>query len=89
MAVPKAAMARHRYSAPLFVLREALSAFQRHNGFGISASLSFYAMFAMIPMALLIFFLLSHFAVSSNYAIVKLEPCPMTHEPERRSVNPK
>jgi membrane protein len=72
MAVPKAAMARHRYSAPLFVLREALSAFQRHNGFGISASLSFYAMFAMIPMALLIFFLLSHFAVSSNYAIVKL-----------------
>jgi membrane protein len=72
IAAPKAAMKRHRYSAPLFVLREALTAFQRHNGFGISASLSFYAMFAMIPMALLIFFLLSHFAVSSNYAIVKL-----------------
>lgn len=72
IAAPKAAMARHRYSAPLFVLREALTAFQRHNGFGISASLSFFAMFAMIPMALLIFFLLSHFAVSSNYAIVKL-----------------
>lgn len=72
IAAPKAAMARHRYSAPLFVLRESLSAFRRHNGFGISASLSFYAMFAMIPMALLIFFLLSHFAVSSSYAIVKL-----------------
>jgi membrane protein len=72
IAAPKAAMARHRYSAPLFVLRESLTAFQRHNGFGISASLSFYAMFAMIPMALLIFFLLSHFAVSSNYALVKL-----------------
>ncbi len=72
IAAPKAVMARHRYSAPLFVLREALAAFRRHNGFGLSAALSFYALFAMIPMALLIFFLLSHFAVSSSYAIVKL-----------------
>ena len=71
-AIPKATMARHRYSAPLFVLREALVAFQRHNGFSLSAALSFYAMFALIPMVLLIFFLLSHFAVSSHYAIVKL-----------------
>ncbi len=68
----KAAIDRHRYSTPLFVLRQALSAFDRHNGFGIAASLSFYAMFAMIPMALLIFFLLSHFAVSSSFAITKL-----------------
>ncbi|HEY8084617.1 MAG TPA: YhjD/YihY/BrkB family envelope integrity protein [Methylophilaceae bacterium] len=68
----KAAIDRHRYSTPLFVLRQALSGFERHNGFGIAASLSFYAMFAMIPMALLIFFLLSHFAVSSSYAIAKL-----------------
>lgn len=72
IALPKAAIKRHRYSAPLFVLREALAAFQRHNGFGISASLSFYAMFALIPMVLLIFFLLSHFAVSSHYAIAQL-----------------
>lgn len=72
ISAPKAAMERHHYSAPLFVLRESLSAFRRHNGFGLSASLSFYAMFALIPMVLLIFFLLSHFAVSSNYAIVKL-----------------
>jgi membrane protein len=72
MVASKAAIDRHRYSTPLFVLRQALNAFGRHNGFGIAASLSFYAMFAMIPMALLIFFLLSHFAVSSSYAIVKL-----------------
>jgi membrane protein len=65
-------LAQHRYSAPLFVLRESLSAFNRHNGFGISASLSFYAMFALIPMVLLIFFLLSHFAVSSHYALTEL-----------------
>ncbi|MCE9632747.1 MAG: YihY/virulence factor BrkB family protein [Methylophilales bacterium] len=68
----KSKLERHRYSTPQFVLRQALSAFDRHNGFGLSASLSFYAMFALIPMALLIFFLLSHFAVSSSYAIVKL-----------------
>lgn len=72
MAISKSSMARHRYSTPLFILREALTAFQRHNGFSLSAALSFYAMFALIPMVLLIFFLLSHFAVSSHYAIVKL-----------------
>ena len=72
VAAPKAAIDRHRYSTPQFVLRQALQLFNRHNGFGISASLSFYAMFALIPMALLIFFLLSHFVVSSSYAIDKL-----------------
>lgn len=63
---------KHHYSTPLFVLRETLNAFRLHNGFSISASLSFYAMFALIPMALLIFFTLSHLIVSSDYAIVKL-----------------
>lgn len=63
---------RQRYRTPLFVLQETLTAFQRHHGFGISASLAFYAMFALIPMALLMFFLLSHLVISSNYAIVQL-----------------
>jgi len=54
------------------VLQQTLTAFQRHHGFGISASLAFYAMFALIPMALLMFFLLSHLVISSNYAIVQL-----------------
>lgn len=72
VSVPIAAIDRHRYSTPQFVLRQALQSFKRHNGFGISASLSFYAMFALIPMALLIFFLLSHFVVSSGHAVVKL-----------------
>jgi len=69
---PGASLARHRYSTPLFMLRETFAAFRLHNGLSISASLSFYAMFAMIPMALLIFFLLSHLVISSDYAIVKL-----------------
>ena len=72
IARPREAYARHRYSTPLFILHETFDAFRLHNGLSISASLSFYALFALIPMALLIFFLLSHVVVTSDYAIVKL-----------------
>lgn len=72
IARPREAYARHRYSTPLFILRETFNGFRTHNGLSMSASLSFYALFALIPMALLIFFLLSHLVVSSDYAIVKL-----------------
>jgi membrane protein len=72
IAVPRATYARHRYSTPLFILRETLNAFKYHNGLSLSAALSFYAMFALIPMALLVFFMLSHLIVSSDYALVKL-----------------
>jgi membrane protein len=54
------------------VLRETLAGFGRHNIMSLSASLSFYALFALIPLVLLIFFLLSHLVFSSDYAIVKL-----------------
>jgi membrane protein len=66
------AYAKREYATPLFVLRETLAGFARHNVFGMSASLSFYALFALIPLVLLIFFLLSHLVFSSDYAIVKL-----------------
>lgn len=66
------AYAKQEYATPLFVLRETLSGFMRHNVFGMSASLSFYALFALIPLLLLAFFLLSHLVFSSDYAIVKL-----------------
>lgn len=69
---PREAYAKQRYNTPLFVLHEVLNAFQRHNVLGLSASLSFYAMFALIPLVLLMFFLLSHLVFSSDYAIVKL-----------------
>lgn len=69
---PREAYAKQRYNTPLFVMHEMLNAFQRHNVFGLSASLSFYAMFALIPLVLLMFFLLSHLVLSSDYAIVKL-----------------
>jgi membrane protein len=70
--MPREAYAKQRYNTPLFVMHEMLNAFQRHNVFGLSASLSFYAMFALIPLVLLMFFLLSHVVFSSDYAIVKL-----------------
>ena len=56
----------------MFVLRETLAGFARHNVMGLSASLSFYALFALIPLILLIFFSLSHLVFSSDYATVKL-----------------
>ncbi len=60
------------YQAPWFVLRTTLQGVARHNLLGLSAALSFYALFALIPLIVLIFFLLSHLVYSSDYAIVKL-----------------
>ena len=82
IAKPKAHIAKHLYATPLFVLRETFSAFKLHNGWGISASLSFYAMFAMIPMALLMFFFLSHLVFSSNTAVVNLASITSSLEPK-------
>ena len=69
---PREAYDRQRYSTPLFVMHEMFGAFRRHNVLGLSASLSFYAMFALIPLVLLLFFLLSHLVFTSDYAVVKL-----------------
>ena len=69
---PLQAYAKQEYATPLLVLRETLSGFVRHNVMSLSASLSFYALFALIPLMLLMFFLLSHLIFSSDYAIVKL-----------------
>lgn len=64
--------AKHAYNSPWFELRETLMGLQRHNLLSLSAALSFYALFALIPLIVLIFFLLSHLVYSSDYAIVKL-----------------
>ena len=69
---PRKSYAEQRFNAPLFVMYETWHAFQRHNVLGLAASLSFYAMFALIPLVLLMFFLLSQLVFSSDYAIVKL-----------------
>ncbi|MDZ4140970.1 MAG: YhjD/YihY/BrkB family envelope integrity protein [Methylotenera sp.] len=69
---PRNVYAEQRYSTPLFVMHEMFSAFRRHNTLGLSASLSFYAMLALIPMVLLMFFTISQLVFSSDYAVVKL-----------------
>jgi membrane protein len=69
---PLVAYSKKEYATMLFVFRETLAGFARHNVLGLSASLSFYALFALIPLVLLIFYLLSHLVFSSDYAIVKL-----------------
>ena len=69
---PLQAYAKQEYATPLLVLRETWAGFVRHNVMSLSASLSFYALFALIPLMLLMLFLLSHLIVSSDYAIVKL-----------------
>jgi membrane protein len=63
---------RQRHNTPWFVARETLTSFQRHQDLSISAALAFYALFALIPMALLMLFLLSQLVFSFDYAIVKL-----------------
>lgn len=69
---PLVAYSKKEYATLLFVFRETLAGFAKHNIMGLSASLSFYALFALIPLILLIFYLLSHLVFSSDYAIVKL-----------------
>lgn len=69
---PLLAYSKKEYATLLFVFRETLAGFVRHNIMGLSASLSFYALFALIPLILLIFYLLSHLVFSSDFAIVKL-----------------
>jgi membrane protein len=62
----------YAYSTPLFVIKTTLQGVTKHRLMGLSAALSFYALFALIPLIILIFFLISHMVYSSDYAIVKL-----------------
>ena len=59
-------------SLPIFMLKETFAGCKRHNIFGLTASLSFFSLFALIPMILLIFFFLSHWLVNSEFALGRL-----------------
>jgi membrane protein len=59
-------------SLPIFMMKETFAGCKRHNVFGLTASLSFFSLFALIPMFLLIFFFLSHWLVNSEFALGKL-----------------
>lgn len=63
---------QYAYHPAWFVMVTTLRGIGKHHVMGLSAALSFYALFALIPLIVLIFFLLSHMVYSSDYAIVKL-----------------
>lgn len=62
----------YAYCTPLFVIHTTWQGVSKHRLMGLAAGLSFYALFALIPLIVLIFFLISHLVYSSDYAIVKL-----------------
>lgn len=66
------AYSRREHSSFMLISRETLARFAHHNLLGLSASLSFYTLLALIPLVLLLFYLLSYLVFSSDDAIVKL-----------------
>lgn len=68
----KQRMLAYSYCTPLFVIHTTWQGVTKHRLMGLAAALSFYALFALIPLIVLIFFLISHLVYSSDYAIVKL-----------------
>lgn len=66
------ALMAYAYSTPVFVVNATAKGVGKHRLLGLSAALSFYALFALIPLIILIFFLISHLVYSSDYAIVEL-----------------
>lgn len=65
-------LSAYSYAPPWFTLKMTWQGVFKHHLLGLAAALSFYALFALIPLIVLIFFLLSHLVYSSDYAIVKL-----------------
>ena len=56
-----------------FILQEIVSGFKRRNFLAINASISFFALFAFIPLILLILFFFSQWLSSSSLALEKLQ----------------
>ena len=55
-----------------FIIKEVLSVCHRHNFLAFNASISFFTLFALIPLVLLIFFFLSQWFASSSFALSHL-----------------
>ena len=56
-----------------FILQEVVSGFKRRNFLAINASISFFALFAFIPLILLILFFFSQWLSSSSLTLEKLQ----------------
>ena len=55
-----------------FIAKEVLSGCHRHNFLAFNASISFFTLFALIPLILLIFFFLSQWLANSSFALSHL-----------------
>ena len=55
-----------------FIAKEIFSGFHRHNFLAFNASISFFTLFALIPLVLLIFFFLSQWLANSSFALSHL-----------------
>jgi membrane protein len=62
-----------RQSESYFIFQEILSSFKRHNFLATNASISFFTLFAFIPLVLLILFFLSQWLSSSALALEKMQ----------------
>ena len=56
-----------------FTFKEVLDGCVRHNFIALNASISFFTLFALVPLILLIFFILSHWLANSTFALSQLE----------------
>jgi len=64
---------RTTFGIASLIVREAIKSFLRNNNFEMSAALTFYGFFALIPMLFFVIYLLSNVAVSSQLAIRGIE----------------
>ena len=56
-----------------FTYKEVLDGCVRHNFIALNASISFFTLFALVPLILLIFFILSQWLANSTFALSQLE----------------
>jgi len=66
-------VAATRQGENYFIFQEILSSFKRHNFLAVNASISFFTLFAFIPLVLLILFFFSQWLSSSSLALEKLQ----------------
>jgi|TARA_B110000259_G_scaffold182052_1_gene225074 membrane protein len=66
-------VAATRQGENYFIFQEILSSFKRHNFLAVNASISFFTLFAFIPLILLILFFFSQWLSSSSLALEKLQ----------------
>ena len=64
---------RDKRGAKYFTFKEVLDGCIRHNFIALNASIAFFTLFAMVPLILLIFFILSQWLANSDFALSQLE----------------